>query len=103
VLIGPPGWLEKSQSASLLARYNSIVKYEVENGALSIVMLLSVATALEVESQENGGFWLEAEIVVPEGIFTVELVLDAFGSGRQIARCHNRHIVCSGSIHSPSS
>jgi hypothetical protein len=45
-------------------------------------MLLSVATALEVESQENGGFWLEAEIVVPERIFTGELVLEALGSGQ---------------------
>lgn len=42
-------------------------------------MLLSFATVTEVESQEDGGFWLETEIVVPEGISAVELVLDAFG------------------------
>ena len=69
-------------------------------------MFLSVATVTEVESQEDRGFWLETEIVVPEGIFAVELVLDAFGSDAKSSPLSNlfagtHNLIVEGSGPSP--
>ena len=45
-------------------------------------MFLSFATVKEIEL-ERSGFWLEAEITVPENVFAAELVLEKFNSDAQ--------------------
>jgi hypothetical protein len=52
-------------------------------------MFLSHATITEIEKQEGGRFWLNAEITVPENVFAVELVLETFGSDAKSAPLSN--------------
>ena len=43
--------------------------------------MFNLATITEIERQEDGRFWLNAEITVPEHVFAVELILDDFAPG----------------------
>jgi hypothetical protein len=52
-------------------------------------MFLSIAEVTEVKREENGGFWLEAQIEVPEDVFAVELALEEFGSEAKSAPLSN--------------
>jgi hypothetical protein len=52
-------------------------------------MFSSIAKVTEVKQEENGGFWLETQIVVPEHVFAVEPVLEEFGSEAKSAPLSN--------------
>ena len=52
-------------------------------------MFLSIAKVTEVKQEKNGGFWLQAQIDVPEDVFAVELVLEDFGSDAKSAPLSN--------------
>jgi len=69
-------------------------------------MLESDATVTEIEMLESGGFWLQAAIIVPENIFSAQLILDKFGSDAKscpltnlFAGTHN--LTVEGSGHPP--
>jgi hypothetical protein len=52
-------------------------------------MFLNIAEVTEVNQEENGRFWLEAQIDVPEDVFAVELALEEFGSDAKSAPLSN--------------
>ena len=72
----------KSRESSFSRKFeNAIISRIRSSGKNVIKYVLSIAKVIEVKLEEHGGFWLEVQIVVPEHVFAVELVLEEFGPG----------------------